>query len=266
MPEAISLSHDRATDIAALLCRRRDRFPGLCEARALADVSRRGRRHLRLLMWNLSLRRAWHLEGRRSQCRWRGTFRTAASSLQLDALSAFFLLPIFLICALAALYGTEYLETYRGRKALASPWFFLNLLVASMVVVVLARNGILFLMAWEMMALVVVFPGHFRRRERRYPSRGMDIPCREPHRHGVPARALRPARQGKRVAGFRSLHRIVGRGTSVHACAGRIWHQGGFCPIARLAPGGASCRAQPCLGGDVGRHDQDWHLRACFAS
>src|SRR5208282_2580552 len=78
-------------------------------------------------------------------------------ALQLDALSAFFLLPIFLICALAALYGTEYLETYRGRKALASPWFFLNLLVASMVVVVLARNGILFLMAWEMMALASFF-------------------------------------------------------------------------------------------------------------
>jgi len=77
--------------------------------------------------------------------------------LRLDALSAFFLLPIFLICALAALYGTEYLETYRGRKALAPPWFFLNLLVASMVVVVLARNGILFLMAWEMMALSSFF-------------------------------------------------------------------------------------------------------------
>src|SRR5271157_514840 len=77
--------------------------------------------------------------------------------LHLDALSAFFLLPIFLICALAALYGAEYLESYRGRKALAPPWFFLNLLVASMVVVVLARNGILFLMAWEMMALSSFF-------------------------------------------------------------------------------------------------------------
>ncbi len=77
--------------------------------------------------------------------------------LRLDALSAFFLLPIFLICALAALYGAEYLEAYRDRKALAPPWFFLNLLVASMVVVVLARNGVLFLMAWEMMALSSFF-------------------------------------------------------------------------------------------------------------
>lgn len=77
--------------------------------------------------------------------------------LQLDALSAFFLLPIFLISGLAALYGTEYLEHYRGTKALAPPWFFLNVLTASMVVVVLARNAILFLMAWETMALSSFF-------------------------------------------------------------------------------------------------------------
>jgi len=76
---------------------------------------------------------------------------------RLDALSAFFLLPIFLICALAALYGAQYLEAYRGRKALAPPWFFLNVLTASMVVVVLAHNAILFLTAWETMALSSFF-------------------------------------------------------------------------------------------------------------
>ena len=58
---------------------------------------------------------------------------------------------------MAAIYGADYLEAYRGRKALAPPWFFFNLLVASMVVVILARNGVLFLMAWEMMALSSFF-------------------------------------------------------------------------------------------------------------
>ncbi len=77
--------------------------------------------------------------------------------LRLDALSAFFLLPTFLISALAALYGTEYLEAYCGRKALAPPWFFLNVLTASMAVVVLANNAVLFLMAWETMALSSFF-------------------------------------------------------------------------------------------------------------
>jgi len=77
--------------------------------------------------------------------------------LELDPLSGFFLIPVFVLCALAAIYGADYLEAYRGRKALATPWFFFNLLVASMVVVILARNGVLFLMAWEMMALSSFF-------------------------------------------------------------------------------------------------------------
>jgi hypothetical protein len=38
----------------------------------------------------------------------------------------------------APIYGADYLEAYRGRKAVAPPWFFLNLLVASMVIVLLA--------------------------------------------------------------------------------------------------------------------------------
>src|SRR5208282_4671958 len=77
--------------------------------------------------------------------------------LHLDALAAFFLVPIFLLCAVAALYGAEYLEAYRDKKALAPSWFFLNVLAASMVVVVLAHNAVLFLMAWEAMALSSFF-------------------------------------------------------------------------------------------------------------
>jgi hydrogenase-4 component B len=77
--------------------------------------------------------------------------------LRLDPLSGFFLIPVFLLCALAAVYGADYMEAYRGRKALAPPWFFFNLLVGSMVLVLLARNGVLFLMAWEMMALSSFF-------------------------------------------------------------------------------------------------------------
>jgi formate hydrogenlyase subunit 3/multisubunit Na+/H+ antiporter MnhD subunit len=77
--------------------------------------------------------------------------------LRLDALSAFFLLPIFLICSLAAVYGTEYLTAYRGIKSSAPAWFFFSLLTAAMVVVVLACNAILFLVAWELMALSSFF-------------------------------------------------------------------------------------------------------------
>src|SRR5216684_667046 len=89
--------------------------------------------------------------------RWAWDVPYGSFFLELDPLSGFFLIPVFVLCALAAIYGAEYLEAYRGRKALAPPWFFFDLLVASMVVVILARNGVLFLMAWEMMALSSFF-------------------------------------------------------------------------------------------------------------
>ncbi len=77
--------------------------------------------------------------------------------VEADALSAFFLLPILGLSALAAIYGSEYLTPWRGKKSLGASWFFFNLLVASMVMVVLARNGVLFLVVWEVMALASFF-------------------------------------------------------------------------------------------------------------
>ena len=77
--------------------------------------------------------------------------------VQMDALSAFFLLPILGLSIVAALYGGEYLMAYRSRKNLGSSWFFFNLLVASMVMVALARNAVLFLLAWELMSLASFF-------------------------------------------------------------------------------------------------------------
>ncbi len=78
-------------------------------------------------------------------------------AVEIDAVSAFFLLPIFALSALAAVYGSEYLQTYDARERLGPSWFFFNALVASMVLVVIARNGVLFLVAWELMALSSFF-------------------------------------------------------------------------------------------------------------
>jgi hydrogenase-4 component B len=77
--------------------------------------------------------------------------------VQLDALSAFFIVVILAISALAAIYGGEYLWPWHDKKWLGPPWFFFNVLVASMLMVVLARNGVLFLVAWEVMALSSFF-------------------------------------------------------------------------------------------------------------
>ena len=78
-------------------------------------------------------------------------------SVALDPLSAWFVVPILGLSGLAAIYGAKYLEAYGGRKSLGAPWFFFNVLVASMVLVVLARNGVLFLVAWEVMSLASYF-------------------------------------------------------------------------------------------------------------
>ncbi|MFA7677057.1 MAG: proton-conducting transporter membrane subunit [Candidatus Omnitrophota bacterium] len=84
-------------------------------------------------------------------------------SLSLDALGSVFLAPILILCALSALYGFEYLKHYYGRKNIGSAWFFYNILVASMITVVLARNAMLFLLAWELMSVssffLVLFEG-----------------------------------------------------------------------------------------------------------
>jgi formate hydrogenlyase subunit 3/multisubunit Na+/H+ antiporter MnhD subunit len=76
-----------------------------------------------------------------------------AFSVGLDALSAFFLLPVLGLSILAAAYGGKYLLSYRHEKSLGSPWFFFNLFVAGMVMVVIARTALLFLLAWEVMSV-----------------------------------------------------------------------------------------------------------------
>ena len=85
--------------------------------------------------------------------------------IKVDALAAFFLLPIFALSALAAVYGGQYLLAWRGRKSLGAAWLFYNLLLASMVMVVLAHNGVLFLVAWETMALSSYFLVTFEHEE-----------------------------------------------------------------------------------------------------
>lgn len=75
----------------------------------------------------------------------------------LDALSSFFLVCVFLVSGLAAVYGGGYLRPYIGKRRLAPALFFFNLLVASMAVVTIARDGILFLIAWEVMSVTSFF-------------------------------------------------------------------------------------------------------------
>jgi hydrogenase-4 component B len=74
-----------------------------------------------------------------------------------DALSAVFVLPVAVISGVAAIYGRGYLhDTPSGRK-LSWSWCWFNLFVASMLLVLVARNGYVFLTAWEVMSVTSFF-------------------------------------------------------------------------------------------------------------
>ena len=75
-------------------------------------------------------------------------------SLLCDPLAGVFLLAASALTALAGVYGHGYFASWRGKKPLGVLWCCFNLLTASMLVVITARNAVLFLVAWEVMTLV----------------------------------------------------------------------------------------------------------------
>ncbi len=87
---------------------------------------------------------------------WDWAMPFGAFVLELDGLSAFFLLPILILSALSAWYGIGYMKPYGPRRA-AGSWLWFNLLVASMMLVCLAGNTLLFLIGWETMTLSSFF-------------------------------------------------------------------------------------------------------------
>lgn len=74
-------------------------------------------------------------------------------SVELDAVGGFFLVPVFLIPALGSIYGLGYWTRPSGRKLRA----YYGTMTAAMAMVVLARDSVLFLIAWEAMALSAFF-------------------------------------------------------------------------------------------------------------
>ncbi len=73
--------------------------------------------------------------------------------LAIDSLSRFFLLPIYLICPLAAMYGARYFGGKSWSLRVAVNASFSALLQVAMVLVVVAGNLLTFALAWEVMSL-----------------------------------------------------------------------------------------------------------------
>jgi hydrogenase-4 component B len=78
-------------------------------------------------------------------------------ALGLDRLSSFFIVVIAVAAVPSALYAIGYTRDYEGRYSLAGMGAALNLFLASMVLVVMARNALTFLGLWEAMSLASYF-------------------------------------------------------------------------------------------------------------
>jgi len=78
-------------------------------------------------------------------------------SFQMDSISAFFLVPIFIISPLAVLYSFHYLEKPEQSMRTAINYFFNAILIGSMALVACADNIPTFALAWEIMSLSSYF-------------------------------------------------------------------------------------------------------------
>jgi formate hydrogenlyase subunit 3/multisubunit Na+/H+ antiporter MnhD subunit len=76
--------------------------------------------------------------------------------VRMDDLSALFLAVIFFVSALIAIYAVGYMRGSSARQA-AVAWPMFAALVGAMALVVVAHNAVLFLTAWEVMALSSYF-------------------------------------------------------------------------------------------------------------
>ena len=78
-------------------------------------------------------------------------------SIELDPLSSLFVVIVLGLTGLVAIHAAGYLDIYHERRSLGVTWFFFNLMALSMTLVAVARNGVLFLVAWEAMSVASYF-------------------------------------------------------------------------------------------------------------
>jgi len=77
--------------------------------------------------------------------------------LAIDPLSAFFLLPIYLVAAAGSLFALGYWPAAEHPATERGLTFFYGVLPGAMAILIMARNGVFFLMVWEIMAISAYF-------------------------------------------------------------------------------------------------------------
>lgn len=80
-----------------------------------------------------------------------------SGAMRLDAVSRFFLLPLFGLGAMVAIYGVGYLQHAVGRRNLGVHWALMLLVLFGMTVVFVADDGFVFLVGWEIMSVAPFF-------------------------------------------------------------------------------------------------------------
>ena len=85
------------------------------------------------------------------------TFTQLSMHMQVDKLSAFFILIISLVALFASIYGMGYIKEYYKKYSIGAFGFFYNAFIFGMLLVVTASNGLLFMFAWEIMSLASYF-------------------------------------------------------------------------------------------------------------
>jgi hydrogenase-4 component B len=78
-------------------------------------------------------------------------------SVTIDSLSAIFLAPVFIVPALGSIYGLGYWKQSEHSENSRQLGLSYGLLAGSMALVAIARDSVLFLIAWEVMAMAAYF-------------------------------------------------------------------------------------------------------------
>ncbi|NNM84143.1 MAG: hydrogenase [Phycisphaerales bacterium] len=86
-----------------------------------------------------------------------GVLPGMAMHLKLDALAAFFLVLVFVVGAASSIYGLGYWPQRRRRRTARKLQLVYGLMIAAMAMVTLAADAVVFLTAWEVMAVAGFF-------------------------------------------------------------------------------------------------------------
>lgn len=99
----------------------------------------------------------WWTDGPTDALVFASPFDGVSVSIAIDGISAFFLLPSLLVTALASIYGLQYWKQseHEGNGRRVS--LFLGIMTGAMTLLVVAHDGLMFLAAWETMAVSALF-------------------------------------------------------------------------------------------------------------